>query len=342
MDTALIRKNQAARDIGARDLNLCEVWNRGDFLHICFSSVGCRFRETGYCTMCDYGGGRAITAEEAVSQLKKALEETAGPVREILLGTCGSILDEREMAPPVLDAVLEMVRSSGVPTVILETHYTTVTPQVLKHLQVALPDQEVVLELGFESADSWVLEHSLCKYMDLDALAETVSLIRSFGMAAVLNVFLGAPFLTPERQIQDALDSTAWAIAHGASRAVIFPANIKPNTLLGQLYQENSYRRISHWMLIELLSHLDDGLLGRVELAWYGDRQEAGRAREAIPPESCPACHRKLMDFYEAFIADFDPRRRQELLTDLCGGPVCSCRGAFLRELDEERRDGGR
>lgn len=290
--------------------------------------------------MCDYGGGRAITAKEAVSQLKKALKEAAGPVQEILLGTCGSILDEREMIPPVLDAVLETVRSSGVPTVILETHYTTVTPQVLKRLQATLPDQEVVLELGFESSDPWVLEHSLCKYMDLDDLARTISLIQSFGIAAVLNVFLGAPFLTPERQIQDALNSITWAIAHGANRAVIFPANIKPNTLLGQLYQENSYHRISHWMLIELLIRLDDELLGKVELAWYGDRQEAGRAREAIPPESCPACHRKLMDFYETFIADLAPQRRRKLLTDLFGGPVCSCRSAFLRELGKEKGEG--
>ena len=81
----------------------------------------------------------------------------------MLLGTCGSILDEREIAPPVLNAVLKTVQDSGVPTVILETHYTTVTPQILEQLKAALPNQEVVLELGFESADPWVLEHSLCK-----------------------------------------------------------------------------------------------------------------------------------------------------------------------------------
>lgn len=292
--------------------------------------------------MCDYGGGRAITAEEAISELKRALDKASGPVREILLGTCGSILDEREIAPPVLNAVLKTVQDSDVPTVILETHYTTVTPQILERLQAALPNQEVVLELGFESADPWVLEHSLCKYMDLDGLARTVSLIRSFGMAAVLNVFLGAPFLTPERQIQDSLNSIAWAIAHGASRAVVFPANIKPNTLLGQMYHEGTYRRISHWMLIELLSRLDNELLGKIELAWYGDRQEARCALEAIPPESCPACHRKLMDFYEAFIGDFDPCFRRTLLANLCGKTVCSCREAFLRELRELGEDSER
>lgn len=339
MDTVLIRRNQAARNTGVQDLSLCEVWNRGDFLHTCFSSVGCRFREAGYCTMCDYGGGRAVTAKEAVSQLKKALEEAAGPVREILLGTCGSILDEREMALPVLDAILETVRGNGIPTVIFETHYTTVTPQILSRIQKALPDQEVVLELGFESADPWVLKHSLCKYMNLDDLAGTVSLIQSFDMAAVLNVFLGAPFLTTEGQIRDAINSIAWAVTNGANRVVVFPANIKPNTLLWQMYQEGSYCRISHWMLIELLNRLDDRLLEKVELAWYGDRQAVGRAMAVIPPKSCPVCQQKLMDFYDAFLRDFDPQHRRQLLAELCEEADCSCRASFLRELGASRGD---
>lgn len=340
MDIALIQKNQIARDTRARPLRPCEIWGHRDFLHICFSSVGCRFRETGYCTMCDYGGDRGITAEEAVSGLEEALSSAACPVREILLGTCGSILDEREMAPPVLRTVLEAVHKSGIPTVILETHYTTVTPEALIRIQKALPDREVVLELGFESADPWVLEHSLCKYMDLGALSEAVSLIRSFDMAAVLNVFLGAPFLTSERQIQDARNSVAWAVAHGASRVVVFPANIKPNTLLWQMYQEGSYRRISHWMLIELLSRLDDTLLEKVELSWYGDRQEAGRDTQVLPPESCPRCRSLLMAFYQAFMEDFNPQQRRRLLEDLRGQVDCSCRKAFLAELDssEEMR----
>lgn len=334
MDIALIQKNQAARDTQAHPLRPCTVWGHGDFLHICFSSVGCRFREAGYCTMCDYGGGYEITAEEAVSELEKALAQAGCAVREILLGACGSILDEREMALPVLKAVLKAVYESGIPTVILETHYTTVTPEILSHVQEALPGREVVIELGFESSDPWVLEHSLCKYMDLDALSNTVALIQRFDMDAVLNVFLGAPFLTPEQQLRDAENSVAWAISHGASRAVVFPANIKPNTLLWQLYREGAYRRISHWMLIELLRRLDDTLLEKVELSWYGDRQEAGEIKEILPPESCPECRALLMAFYRAFMADFDPRRRRRLLEELCGQAACSCRETFLAELD--------
>jgi len=279
--------------------------------------------------MCDYGGDRNVTVSEAVSGLEEALSKAPSAVREILLGTCGSILDEREMPPQILWTVLQAVRRSTVSSVILETHYVTVTDAALERVREALPDRELVIELGFESADPYVLEHCLGKYMDLDALSGAVRRIRAHGMSPVLNVFLGAPFLTPKEQLQDAEQSIAWAVAHGASRVVVFPSNIKPNTLLWKLYQEGAYRRISHWMLIELLSRLEDALLERVELSWYGDRQESDRDTQILPPASCPSCHPALMAFYREFMEDFNPERRRLLLARLRSQVPCGCRKDF-------------
>ena len=339
MDDSLIRQSRLARNTRPLSLRPCEVWGHGDFLHICFSSVGCRFRQAGYCTMCDYGGSCNVTPGEAISGLRDALNGAECFVREILLGTCGSILDEREMAWKTLRVILDAVYQSGIPSVILETHYTTVTPKVLARIREALPDREVIIELGFESSNPWVLEHSLCKYMNRDALADTVERIHRFHMEAVLNVFLGAPFLSPRNQIRDAHASIAWAAAHGASRVVVFPANLKPNTLLWKLWQDGSYRRLSHWMLIELLSELERPLLEKVELSWYGDRQDKGQATQILPPEDCPVCHGMLMDFYQAFMKDFDPMYRQRLLERLRTQATCSCRKEVLASLKENTED---
>ena len=339
MEHSLIEQNILARDTSPHRLPICEVWGHGDFLHICFSSVGCQYRKAGYCTMCDYGGGRNITAEEAVSGFQKAIENASHVVREVLLGTCGSILDEYEMSPQVLIALLEAVFNHGIPSVILETHYTTVTQAILEKIRQALPGREVIIELGFESSDPKVLKHSLCKYMDLDALADTICRIKNFGMSPVLNVFLGAPFLTAEEQILDAEKSIAWAVAHGASRVVVFPANIKPNTLLWKLYQEGKYKRISHWELIELLSRLDDVLLEKVEISWYGDRQEAGRNIQILPPSSCLRCQPILMSFYQAFMENFDPKQRRQLLKRLYAQTSCDCQHNFLVSLHREKKE---
>lgn len=339
MDHMLIEQNKLARDTSPHRLPIYEAWGHGYFLHICFSSVGCQYRKAGYCTMCDYGGDRNITAEEAVSGFQKALGNTSHEIHEVLLGTCGSILDTREMASQVLSALLGAVFHSGIPSVILETHYTTVSRTILKKIQRALPGREIVIELGFESSDPAILEQSLCKYMDLEGLADTILQIKDCGMSPVLNVFLGAPFLTAEKQIQDAEKSIAWAVEHGASRVVVFPANIKPNTLLWKLYQTGRYERISHWELIELLSRLDDALLEKVELSWYGDRQEVGRDIQILPPSSCPSCRPFLMSFYRAFMESFDSKRRRNLLEQLYSQTHCNCRQDFLTFLGREKRE---
>lgn len=334
MEHSLIEQNTLFRDTSPHSLSVCEVWGHGDSLQLFFSSVGCRYRKAGYCTMCDYGGDRNITAKEAISGFQKAIKNAPHVIREILLGTCGSILDEYEMSPQVLTALLEAVFNHGIPSIVLETHYITVTETILKKIRQALPGREITIELGFESSDPKVLKNSLCKYMDLDALAGTIRLIKSFGMSPILNVFLGAPFLTTEEQIQDTEKSITWAVAHGASRVVVFPANIKPNTLLWKLYQEGKYERISHWELIDLLFRLDDALLEKVEISWYGDRQEAGKNLQVLPPSSCHCCQPVLMSFYRAFMESFDSKHRRELLNQLCNQTPCDCQHMWYQRLN--------
>lgn len=311
----------------------CEVWGRGSFLHLCFSSVGCRYRKMGYCTMCNYGAGENITPKEALEVIDQELMGREESVMELLLGTCGSILDETEMSWDTLERILARISRESIPTVLLETHYTTVSEWKLRRIRELLPDSEVVIEMGFESADPAVLKNSLHKYMDLDKLAKTAALIKEMGMGVVLNVFLGAPYLNLREQIDDAKRAVEWAVAHGSDRVVVFPANIKPNTEIWDLYRQNQYQRISHWAVVELLSRLDDECLSRIELSWYGDRQKVGKSTEAIPPESCEDCDEAIFDFYRRFIPCFDPQQRRTLVRDIKQYAICSCRERFCEEL---------
>lgn len=311
----------------------CEVWGRGSFLHLCFSSVGCRYRKSGYCTMCNYGAGENVTSAEALAVIDRELKGRAEPVVELLLGTCGSILDEAEMSWDTLECILSRIAREAIPTILLETHYTTVSAWKLQRIRELLPNSEVVIEMGFESADPAVLRDSLHKFMDLEKLAQTTALIKGMGMGVVLNVFLGAPYLTVREQIDDAKKAVEWAVVHDADRVVVFPSNIKPNTAIWDLYHQNRYRRISHWAVIELLSRLDDECLSRIELSWYGDRQKEGKSTAVIPPESCNDCDKVIFDFYRSFIPCFDPQRRRTLVCNIKKHAMCSCRERFCEEL---------
>lgn len=326
-------KSPAADTAADKMLVPCEVWGRGSFLHLCFSSVGCRYRKLGYCTMCNYGAGENVSAVEAIAAIDRALEDRKEPVVELLLGTCGSILDESEMPWDTLVQILSRVAQESIPTVLLETHYTTVTKWKLQRIQELLPGSEIVIEMGFESANPVVLRDSLHKYMDLDKLVQTVTLIKEMGMGVVLNVFLGAPYLNLREQINDAKKAVEWAVSHGSDRVVVFPANIKMNTPIWDLYQQNQYRRISHWAVVELLNRLDDECLSRIELSWYGDRQKVGKSTEAIPPESCEDCDAAIFDFYRSFIPCFDVQQRRMLVRAINKSAMCSCRERFCEEL---------
>lgn len=317
MDKKLQEINKHARNTCKIPLKIGDIWQSGDCLQVFFSSTGCRFRDAGYCTMCDYGGFRNLSAEEAVQMLEHAIADREASIQEILLGTCGSILDDREMPWFVLKAILEKVNETSIPTVILETHYTTINSGMLERIQACLPQKEIVIEMGLESVDLWTLEHSIGKYMDLGELVRKIRCIKDHRMGVVQNVLLGAPFLTEDRQLEDAKNSVEWAVEHGADRVVVFPLNIRPNTLVWELYARGEYQPVSHGMLIELLSRMNDACLEHVELSWYGDRQEAGKALDIIPPVADLECKPALMEFYRSFQGDFNVSSRRDLLESI-------------------------
>lgn len=309
----------------ARKFSVCRFWGSGSFAHVCFESSGCRFRKMRHCIMCDYGAGENISARQAVDSLSRLLSAWPEPITRLLLGTCGSILDPEEMSAGVLDAILQVLASAPPQHILFETHYTTITPEILSKLRSALPHKHLSIEMGLESADEAVLQKSLRKYLKLSDLEKVIAQIQSFDISVVLNVFLGAPFLDSLRQAEDSRNAIRWAFAHGAEQVVIFPANVKPGTLLWALYEKGQYEPISHWLLIELLRSLEDDELPKIALSWYGDRQDRGLDTDILPPRSCKRCYPALMAFYKKFMEDFSATSRRELLNSLHPPQCCTC-----------------
>lgn len=276
--------------------------------------------------MCDYGAGENVAEAEAVHILNRVLDGRPAP-RRLLLGTCGSILDESEMSREVLTGILRHLQHTQIEYIIFETHYTTVSREILLFLQQMLPGKTVAIEMGFESANPYVLENCFHKVMDLKQLERVMNEIADLQMGIILNVFLGAPGLSEREQLDDALGAVDWAYTHGAHEVVIFPANIKPGTKLWELYQTGKYKQVSHWLLIELLDRLTEEQLELTAISWYGDRQEAGIDLDIIPPGACDRCRPVLMEFYRLFMDDFTGANRTALLKKLRQQKVCGCLG---------------
>lgn len=300
-----------------RQFHNARIWGYGSFMHVCFESVGCRFRKHGYCLICDYGAGKNVKAQTAIKILNEAVEKWPYKVDRLLLGTCGSILDPVEMSRDTLCSILNSVSRMKAEHVLLETHYTTICEEVLDLVHQALPHKKIYIEMGLESANPEVLEKSIRKYMDLSLLQKSMRVIADHGMNTILNVFLGAPFLTEQEQIDDAYAAIRWALHNGASEVVIFPANLKPGTELWDMYQAGRYHRISHRLVLALLARLNEQELECISVSWYGDRQYAGIDTDILAPSVPDGCQIELMDFYRAFMQNFNGLYRKQLIRQI-------------------------
>lgn len=320
-----------------RTPNGYRIWGAGSFAHICFESPGCKFRKKGYCIMCDYGAGHKLSVAEAVSFFTKAVSEWPVPIKRLLLGTCGSILDEEEFSHEALLAIVKIVQETHIESVIFETHYSTVKNDLLHYLSEHLQGKHIAIELGFESSNQDILKNNLRKYMDLNKLADTISLIKKYDISPILNVFLGSPGLTSKEQMDDTLQSIRWAYTHGASEVVIFPANVKPGTGLWHQFIEGSYKVPSSWLLVEVLNRLSNEELETTSISWFGDRQQRGEDIDIIPPKTCPKCDGQLHDFFSCYMSVFSATERRRLLNQIAASkPMCECRIELYNKIEIE------
>ncbi len=285
--------------------------------------------------MCDYGVGRNLTPTE----LEKALEETLRPalsgVKTILFGSYGSVLDEYEISSECLDVILDFVSKCSFDNIIFETHYSTVTLEKLIKIKNVLGNKfNITIEMGYESCDEYILSNCLGKVMDLGELKKTMMFICNEGMKVSLNVFLGAPFITTKDQTLSAVKSIEWAFSNGAHSVVVFPSNIKPFTLMYDIYKAGYYYEISHWQLVDVLDRIPVDYLDRVSLSWFGDRKNFYEDDKypLLPPKDCEKCHEKIFAFYREFRGANSGGARKELLDSLLKDSVndCSCRDEYL------------
>ncbi|MDD6628183.1 MAG: hypothetical protein PUF03_08030 [Lachnospiraceae bacterium] len=293
----------------------CIIRKRGELLHVCFNSPGCRFRSAGSCTMCDYGQGKVIT-EQNVKSVLPEIQNAAIGIKSILIGTLGSVLDTTEISKECLKLICEFVNDMVVETVIFETHYSLIDDDICQWLRQHLPTKDIVVEVGIESADQFVQDKCLNKRIDMEVLKSKIQLLHHYGMSITANIFLGAPFLSVAEQVDDAEKTVNWAINNEIDSVVIFPANIRKNTLLYELYKNGKYMPIQHWAIFELLCRIPVFYLNKIYLAWYGDWIDVDDTGEAfnLPPCACKICEPQWFKFYHAFLAEPESLKRKQML----------------------------
>ena len=332
----LILKNKSIRSKRPliNDNKKYSIYENNGVFQICFKSKGCRYYLNGFCIMCDYGKGVNITKEELEQSFDEAMKKSKSPIRTILLNSYGSILDNNEISEDCFEALLNKVNKTDVKNIIFETHYTTITKDKLLMIKQKLSNKQVRFELGLESSNDEIRRNCLLKNISNDLFIEKIKLIHSFNMEVIANILIGTPFLSSNEQLNDTLESILWCFKNGIDEVDIFPINVKPYTLLMELYESNKYNVISHWLLIELLNRVPLEYLSNIYLAWYGNRQlEYENGEQTIFPQSCTACHNDIMKFYIDFLGNSNKIYRKDLINDLIANAKCNCYEKVLKKI---------
>lgn len=311
------------------------VFQQENFLQMTFQTQGCRFSAGGSCSMVNYGYGREPDADRLMNELHKVLHACENRIETILLGASGSFLDEKEISQSLRNQILRAVFQSGIPQIIIETHYKSISDSVLHHISQLLPGRSIELEVGLETVNPWIGEHILNKHIDLLEFEMMIAAAHSYGMTVTVNLLLGIPFFTEAAQLSDTKASIRWAISKKADYIIVFPLNIHPYTLFEWLYQKGRIQPPSLWLAVRLLSELDDFELEHVSMAWYGNRSmDYGEGRTSILPQSCSICRNTLLPFFEAFYINRDLKNRKRQIANLLHSSLsCNCREEVFRKL---------
>jgi radical SAM enzyme (TIGR01210 family) len=279
-----------------------EVW---------FRTKGCRLFLQGGCTMCNYGYSTVKAHDSALRFVQTALSQVKlNEATNLLVSPSGSLLDDWEVPPDVRASILEYV--SGLPwrKFLFETQANYATEASLRGVTKALGGRPVVVGFGLESADDDVRRYSINKDLPWDLFESRVRLTRALGLAVSVNVLIGAPFLSPARQVVDTLRTIEAVERVGVDEIFLFPVNVKIGTLVAWLWENGYYQQPSLWALIHVLLHSSESARQKTSFAWhkpyYGGDSPVSRkvlARPHLDPSDADE-PRIASDLLDAFLAD--------------------------------------
>lgn len=285
-----------------------------------FTSCGCNRA----CSFCNYGFDYNLTFEKVMPELQKI--SFPDDIDVLQLESNGSFLSEREIPLDLFIEVLKYVSTKNIPEIEIETHYETITEEKLKMIRSIFGGkQEIYFEVGFESSSEDV-RAIYNKDIHTTSFLETIDMCDKYNIGVLINLLLGCPFLSREEQILDVLNSMDFVFSNTPKKTmcVIFPINIKENTMIKHWQEVGVYDQISSWELVELLYRIPDEYLERITVAWFGTRENTFTKGISQFPKTCEKCHDRLINFYTDFCNHLSKEYRKRI-TEKIWASRCDC-----------------
>ncbi len=316
------------------EVNASLIPSGGTSYQLYIPSKGCH----NACVFCNYGFKHPVRQEKILKKVEHICRYLPSNIETLILESSGSFLDDRELPEELQYKIMEIVAKTKVYRVQFETHYTTVTEKKLNKILQILKGHELAFEFGLESTNEKTLS-IYNKDINVKEFFKLVQKCQNLGIEASLNVLVGAPLLTIQEQVQDALNTVEDILQNcpKSTDIVLFPINIKNYTLLKHMYNQGRYSIISHWEFVDVLSQIPRSALDRVYISWWGNRVNEFHGKDAIiHPKSCEKCHDILMNFYNSFVNASSLEDKQKAVEEI-SKVNCSCRMAYESEKKTQK-----
>ena len=246
-------------------------------LTLIFRTPPCAYNQ---CTMCGFDNNASgkIKDQNIANQYKTGIS-TANltGVRKLDLPTAGSFYNDDEMSPASRKYLFrEASMLPEVEHVMVETRVDYLTiEKVLESQEQLREDQEFELAIGLESANDQIRNQVLRKGLSrrgfehfADICQETNSRLRAY-------VLIGAPTLTKEQVIADAVETARYiyevATARGIDTFVAFkPMFVPKGTELEIQFNEGEYELPTLWDVVEVIKRTTELKCFQPNSIWVG------------------------------------------------------------------------
>ena len=176
------------------------------------------------------------------------------------------------------------------------------------------------------------------KPINLSKFEDTILQILKYDFTPSVNILVGLPLLNIKEQINDAVQSIEWCIRR-KTEIVLFPLNIKPYTLVFHLYQKKIIQPISQWLLIYVLTLIDERYLDRIDLAYWGNRKDSSDDEKIIFPQCCTICENEIINFYNNYSRKKTWIERKNLLNEIIMSTKCQCFNNIKKQAENTQND---
>ncbi|NLS14453.1 hypothetical protein HGP28_16405 [Vibrio sp. SM6] len=188
-----------------------------------------------------------------------------------------------------------------------------------------LGDKDLLVGVGFESANDTVRNTMLKKGIDKRVFEQKVALMHELGVQVSVYVFLKAPQLTEYQAYQDVVATLRYLHDLGVAHMALSCAFVPENTPLATLYHSGGFRPPWLWTITEI-KKLADKEGWPLTIGGFDDTPPP-----VAGPSNCAKCNGSVLGAIE--------RSRREGYLDVTAIPTCECQQQwqplFQREQEQ-------